>query len=316
MAARLGRLVGTGGSDPMRSFPFLLEAGGPERVSAVTGIDLPETVLDPERPEGKGALVWWHENLVAAVDLVGFCAFSTAGLLADGVRTLDELAGSLLPQALRVGPAWSTASPGAALLAAGASLVVARQLVDRALGSRVGEAGPVRGALADALLEYGIHRGWTSDGEPNDAVRQALGTPRLARSMGVAGRGASSVGGDLGHDPDRDPGHDLGHDPDHDLDRRPGRVLLLSSGALAAVLGTELAFEADLPCSLAELLARLADAPSLPASAGRGRDRSALLVDRDGRPLPSVWRAGRRLHPSDLVHDGDRLDLVAAIAGG
>jgi len=141
VAARLGARVAASGADPMRTFPFLLEAG-PGRLLALTGLDLPPGAEDPNDPAGKGRIVWWHERLVAALDATGFCAFSAAGLLADGELDLDGLARAL------------GAEDGAALIRVGDGVVAAR----RALAERWGVPSSAETSappeLVEALAEY------------------------------------------------------------------------------------------------------------------------------------------------------------------
>ena len=84
----LARRMAARGPEPMRTFPFLLER--PEALP--TGLQ--EAARRPLEvaPTELARLVAWHEDLVLALDVTGFCAFSAAGLLTDGVLSLDELA--------------------------------------------------------------------------------------------------------------------------------------------------------------------------------------------------------------------------------
>jgi aldehyde:ferredoxin oxidoreductase len=138
LAARLGTFVAGNGADPMRTFPFLLEAG-PGRLRALTGLALAPGAEDPLDPAGKGSIVWWHERFVAALDAAGFCAFSAAGLLADGELDLEAFAGVL------------GAADGAELIALGDAIVAVR----RELAARWGRApGAVPDELAAMYAEY------------------------------------------------------------------------------------------------------------------------------------------------------------------
>ena len=116
-AVVLGQCVATGGSDPMRVFPFVADHGP---VPAVN--------------EPPGRRVWWHENFAAAVDATGFCAFSAGGLLADGACTLSELARRIAPDAI---------AEGDAFVAAGASIVLVRRELNRRLGASRTRMHPV-----------------------------------------------------------------------------------------------------------------------------------------------------------------------------
>ena len=88
--------------------------------------------------------------------------------------------------------------------------------------------------------------------------------------------------------------------------RAAGAVIVRAGGRLGELLGSA-PVELDLPRSLADVLAHLAE---------RNPAARALLVDEAGRPVPAVWRDGRPVGAADPVHAGERLDLVLAIAGG
>lgn len=285
-AAILGQCVTPNGSDPMRSFPFLLEAGGRGPLEALLApVELPAGAEDPDRPAGKGRLVWWHENLVAAVDMTGFCAFSAAGLLSDGITDLDELADWILPAALA-----TEDEPGARLLAAGASLSLARRALERRYGA---PAEVDRPAWARELLgrpgmleEYYACRGLGPDGGPTRTAWERLGSEVLAAPVARLGAGdAGDAGGATRPEPSADP-----------APRGGGEVTVRASGPLAERLGAESRHRLAAPLPLAAFLASL----DLPAASG----------------APSVYRDGARLGNGDLVAGGDTLELLVAIAGG
>lgn len=287
LAERLGQCVASGGTDPMKSFPFLLETASAAALRALlAGQPLPAAALEPRNPLGKGRLVWAHENLIAAVDTTGFCAFSAAGLLSDGLCDLDELAQRILPSALRAParPAWQAAAPGERLLALGAHVVLAR----RALAARRGAASELdRPAFARAELalpgmldEYRALRGLDEHGAPTAQASERFGTPRLLALTQLAD-------GPLEEEAAAGP-------------RRAGRVRLRG-----AELPEGCALELELPAPLHEVLAALRAEPSLAA----GRFGA-------GRFLPAVFRDGCRLAPAALVHAGDELELLGVIGGG
>ena len=87
---------------------------------------------------------------------------------------------------------------------------------------------------------------------------------------------------------------------------RPGSVVLLSSGPLARTLGAQARIELDLPATLRDVLEA--------ACAAHPEARDQLFSGAE--PLPAVYRAERRVRPSDLVRDGDRLDLILVVSGG
>ncbi len=99
LASLLGQCVSSRGGDPMRTFPFLAVDGADlSAFRASTGLDLPPGAADPELSAGKGELVAWHEDWANALDMTGFCAFSGAALISDGLCTPDELARELAPE--------------------------------------------------------------------------------------------------------------------------------------------------------------------------------------------------------------------------
>lgn len=302
LAHSLGQRVSAGGTDPMRSFPFSTQDGlDRARIEELTGLALPEGAEDPRDPRGKGRLVWWHENLAAALDAAGFCAFSAAGLLADGACELDELARLVAPRALLSDPAWGGAAPARALLAAGASTALLRRRLDARLGAApAGRAGDPDARLAapGMLDEYGAARGLGADGHPTSDALARLGTAALLE-LGERALAALDAGA-----PRREAGS--GAPEVASEESRPGRVRLHASGPLALELGSAVELELRLPAPAAAVVAELA----------RRRPAAAGSLQRGGRPLVAVFRAGLRLAPDQPVWAGDELDLVLAVSGG
>ncbi len=292
-ASVLGQCVSSGGSDPMRSFPFLVDAAGRERLVELCADlgPLPVGAEDPARPVAKGRLVYWHENLVAAVDATGFCAFSTAGLLADGVCDLDRLAGWILPEALR---ATADTSPGRVLLAAGASLVLLRRMLDGVSDDDAPEWARARLDEPGMLDEYAAWRGLAEDGSIEPARLAALGSDRVLAA----------------------PAHDAPAPVRADRARvasparHLGTVELRAAGSLGAALEPSGRFELALPMTVRELLEHIA------ASDASEDGAVARHLVRDGHLIPTVWRAHERLDADAVVESGDVLELVTAIAGG
>ena len=102
LASVLGQCVSSRGGDPMRTFPFLAVDGADlAAFRASTGLELPPLAGDPRAPDGKGRLVAWHEDWANALDCTGFCAFSAASLLADGLASVADLGERLAPRAMR-----------------------------------------------------------------------------------------------------------------------------------------------------------------------------------------------------------------------
>jgi len=168
LGGALAAEVAARGAEPMRTFAFLLEGGVPRaRAQAlVEPLTISSRGLDPSDPAEKGRLVWWHENFVAGIDATGFCAFSAAGTLADGVIELDELAGELLGMPTERGAT-------EALLAVGASLTL---LALEVAGGSVGRAGRTQG-----LEEYWRLRGVDAEGNILPEVAASIGTPGVLR---------------------------------------------------------------------------------------------------------------------------------------
>ncbi len=265
LAAVLGQCVSSNGADPMRTFPFLMEAGGRARMEALLGdVSLPPGAEDPGGPAGKGRLVWWHENLIAAVDVTGFCAFSAAGLLADGLCDVDGLASWILAE-------------GGDLLALGAEVVAFRRELNRCWGAPEETERPAW--ARDALDQPGMldeYLAWREGArtvpEPiRRAPPQRLGGPNASGLRNAtAPRDVSEGAGGLAPAP-------YAH---------PVRLRRLGRDEVEVAL--------DEACPLHEVL-----------------DLADLAAE-----MPSVYRDGKRLAADDLVHPGDALDLVVAIAGG
>ncbi|MBM3989551.1 MAG: hypothetical protein FJ298_00940 [Planctomycetes bacterium] len=134
LAALLGQCVSSRGGDPMRTFPFLaLDGAALDAFAVSTGLDLPPEAADPEHPCGKGTLVAWHEDWANALDMTGFCAFSAAALLSDGLCDPRELAHELAPQ---------LDERSFSLLDAGAALSTLQRLLNERLGATQGSDVP------------------------------------------------------------------------------------------------------------------------------------------------------------------------------
>ncbi|HEV8113063.1 MAG TPA: aldehyde ferredoxin oxidoreductase N-terminal domain-containing protein [Planctomycetota bacterium] len=225
LAARLGQYAGARGSDPMRTLPFLLADAPASRLRELLApIPLPPGSEDPRDPAGKGRIVWWHENLMAAIDASGFCAFSAAGLLADGVCTLDELADAIAPAALEP-------RTGRGLLAAGASIVAVARDLARRYGARTDEDPPAELSAPGMWPEYARLRGSESFG-PGSILERA---ERLLEEESA--KPAAAV------PPERA--------------RRPGHVLLHCVGPLARELDGVTRLELGLPAPLVDVLAAI-----------------------------------------------------------
>jgi hypothetical protein len=185
LAVRLALRVSTRGSDPMRVQPFLADLAGEERVARLLApLELPEGALDPRDPRGKGRIVWWCENLALALDATGACAFSAAGLLADGVVDLDGLARLVAPPEAAGG-----AAPGRGLLAIGGALA-AMARTGGGSGAEAQGASPEEQVMLDEYRrlrgegldwldpEWGLETAWRRQAD-HDEVHGLVATTRL-----------------------------------------------------------------------------------------------------------------------------------------
>ncbi|MEZ6017758.1 MAG: aldehyde ferredoxin oxidoreductase N-terminal domain-containing protein [Planctomycetota bacterium] len=330
--ARLARCVAGPGRDPMRVGLALADAADERVARALAPLPWPPAGHARGAAAGLGRFVWWHECLAAALDAHGFCAFSAAGLLADGVLTLDELAAALLG-APPIAPHSQDAPaprPSAALLEAGAWIVAARHALAPP-HARLGRAALRHAALGydrtaratdgaleapGALPEYRSVAGLTEEGEL-EGVAALLDPERWTSADGGAlGRAAARLDACQG---ERDarvrhqgaaPESGDAQRADHGRAAAPpaqlGSVVLAGGPALQARLGGELTLDLPLPATIGALL----------AAAERARPEAQGWLVRDGQPLPAVFRRGERVAVHDLVVAGDRLDLVLVVAGG
>jgi aldehyde:ferredoxin oxidoreductase len=239
-----------------------------------------------ERP-APGQLVWWHENLVAALDASGFCAFSAAGTLADGVLDLDRLAQAL------------GHVDGDELLALGASIVLARRSLETRWG--IGGERDRPSALVERLDRpemlpaYRAARGIDADGAPLGEVWENLGRRRLARPWAAPVLEATAV--------EIEPARAslAEHSPTAVVE-----ITVRATGTLADALGAPVGLQLFPGATVGDLMGELA----------RRHPNAERLLGEPVRSPVSVWRAGLRLDVDTALVDGDRIDLVLAIAGG
>lgn len=296
LATLLALQVSSRGSDPMRVQPFLADlaatgatAGRVARL--IAPLALPEGAEDPLDSRGKGRLVWWSENVALALDASGACAFSGAGLLADGVLDLDGLARLVAPQAM---PEMHGPGAGRHFLAMGA-----------ALASLARSGAPRRAAADDSPLlapgmlpEYERLRGdslaWIDPGWALDvAFSRQLAFDASEGLLGPAARPAPAPAGPGG-------GHVL--PPSFPVPGRAhiGRVRLQALGAdLHELDGTEWEFvEGETVQALCERIA--AELPHLDARL----------------EVAALWSSGKKCGLATPLVDGARYELVLALAGG
>jgi aldehyde:ferredoxin oxidoreductase len=308
LAVVLGQCVSSRGADPMRANPFSM--GASDRASLTTllaPLTLPARAEDPLDPAGKGRIVWWHENWMAAIDMSGFCAFSASGLLADGVCTVDELARWIAPAALRAEcDGEATCSLGERLLAAGSSIATLQRALNHHLGARAEHDRPafLREVLDLPSMwpEYAALRGLDESAAPTAETWSRVGettildtrhpflSPATSISPATSTERALGVSADLAAEP-----------------RMSGIVSLRSSGLLERALGHDAEVELDLPLPLADALLEIERARPMAKGA---------LVRAGGGIVPAVYRSAQRLEGTDLVRAGDELHLIVALSGG
>lgn len=291
LASLLGQCISTRGADPMRTFAFLA-ADVPDRARLARLLapwNLPTHAEDPRNPAGKGRLVAWTESFLAIVDATGFCAFSAAALLADGIVDLDELARWIAPDAVRE----VLGDDGRALLAAGATIALVQRDLARVHGATADEDRPAFARTEldrpGMLDEYRRFRGLDAQGRPTDAARHAAGTREVLDLHGEPAEIERPIA-----------------TTSPQLARRRGRVMLRATGPLGVALGSPRDVELALPASFVEVLE---------AACVSDPDVRSWLV-RDGRAIPIAARNGQRLGLGDRIADGDELDLVLALSGG
>ncbi len=302
----LAARVGLRGGEPMRTFPFLMGTGMEitQLAELTAPLPLPSRAADPVSSEGKGRLVWWHENLILALDQLGFCSFAAAGLLADGVMNTEQL-----------GAALGLSPRDPSLIEMGANLGNLWMRVQETCGLREDSPGAVPplaqlGTDPQAPME---HEYWTLrvGGRAATADGCAGGDAVVERALAALRETVP---------PEMDQGQGVGsHDSAAPLvsgPRSTGRVCLRSGGALGRLLeGTgppDLErrgvghLSMPLPASVGEVIAQ---------AAAQWPGAAPLLVN-GGRVLPGVYRAGGALGVTDSVHEGDDLDLVLVVSGG
>ncbi len=229
LGGALAAAVAARGAEPMRTFAFLLEGGVPrERAQKlIAPLELTGRGLDPSDSAEKGRLVWWHENFVAGLDSTGFCAFSAAGVLADGVMELEELAARLLGEG-------AGAAPADELLARGASLcLLARELTGDV-------AAPQEAALKDPWDEYRALRGLDASGRALPEVAAKISSHEVLRWEVMR------------------PSEER-YEPEPVVNRTEGIITFSGSGGIKRALGGSVELSLACPATLNEALLALSE---------------------------------------------------------
>ncbi|MEY2786399.1 MAG: hypothetical protein RL277_2611 [Planctomycetota bacterium] len=238
LLARLAQDHALRNADPMRTSPFLLHDAPDAGALRAALAPLPLSVhgADPNHPEHKGRVLWWHENFLAALDTSGFCAFSASALLSDGLLTLPQLLARLhAPHLLEIG--------------AQALLLLAK----------------LRGrAQMPVEPEYAALRGLEPDGSVSPwAIEAARGNVLIqtAQARLLATTPATAVSTAV--------------DEPALSERAIARLHLGFHGSLAQSFGAERTLELELPCRLETALAALGE-HALLAQASAWRNGSKL----------------------------------------
>ncbi|MGB0332910.1 MAG: hypothetical protein ACPGPE_13960, partial [Planctomycetota bacterium] len=291
LAAEVGQALAVRGPEPLRSLS-ILGLDGARAEQMVTPLP-----WSGDRERDAGTLAFWHECVAAAVDVWGFCSFSAAGLLADGIMGLSELAEALgLEAADGVPAAAGFLRAGADHLALHRELLAGELEIPMELATRHAAAVEGYRAARDADLR-GTVSSSRRGGEPAGGGLQPI----------QADAGDSSASGGPLTVLARGP---LGS-------RLAGHPGLRRSGSEAASSLEGVRIEVQVPTegwTAPELLRALAAA--CPSAA-------PWLLDPSGRPLPAVLQVetpagavgggdieGRRHRPGAVV------ELVLAIPGG
>jgi len=278
LGGALAQEVAARGAEPMRTFAFLLEGGVPRARAQrlVAPLELSRRGLDPKDPTEKGRLIWWHENFVAGIDSTGFCAFSAAGALADGVMELEELAGELLGE-----PASRLVAEE--LLARGASLcLLAREV------SGAGATGkPSQDDLLEPWEEYRALRGLDAEGAVLPEAAVSVGGPEVLRWEHAVPSGGSVA-------------------LSRPVAQGAGEVSFSGSGEVGRALGGTVVVPLEFPVTMGVALEALT----------REREAVRDLLFVNDAPIATGWRDSERVDLDDLLVEGDHLDLVLAVGGG
>jgi hypothetical protein len=234
LLARLAQDHALRSADPMRTSPFLLhdapDAGALR--AALAPLPLSLHGADPNHPEHKGRVLWWHENFLAALDTSGFCAFSASALLCDGLLSVSQLFARLqAPHLLEIGAQ---------------ALLLLAKLRGRARLAVEPEYASLRGLEPD-----GSASPWALDAARDNVLIQTAQTRLLAKAP---------VHGDAAAAEEPEP-----------FVRALAQLHLGFHGSLTQSLGSERTLELELPCRLETAIAALGEHALLAqASAWRG----------------------------------------------
>ena len=233
------------------------------------------------------------------MDVLGLCAFSVAGVLADGVLTLDEVARAVLPEPLR----WPGAErPADAVLALGAHAIGAYQALDESAPFSGAPSGAEWSGWQEACDEYFRLRAPIQRVAPGEPRRwpQGWGTAAFGRPpafvcqpdcapIRVAERAAQQPPGKTAHPASL-----------------PTEITVSCGRTLAVKIPSPVHLSFPAPPTGLELLQALA--------AQYPQARDWLL--REGRPIPALVVDGAAQNPDQSLPANAVVELVLAISGG
>ena len=266
LASRVGSLLAARGPEPMRSLALF----GPRAAT----------------PEEHGTLAYWNTCFAAAIDLSGFCAFSAAGLIADDVVSLAELAVEIAPPA--GWPGAEEVGPALAMMRTGEAHA-ARHLRMGGGGRVISSPGGIDRASVDS--DGRVDREVARAGAAYVAAMRSGVTETPPRPAPAGKRGA--------------PTRTVPSDSEIS-------IVVRASGPLARRIGCdtatgELSLELPGGSTVQSLLEHLA------VRAPRARP---WLLTPGGRAVPVVTCDGVALTDSDSLEPDSTIDLVLVVAGG
>lgn len=244
LVARFAESHALRNADPMRTSPFLLH-DAPDAAAlraALAPLPLCAEGADPDSTAEKGRVLWWHENLLAALDTSGFCAFSASALLSDGLLTLPQLLERLrAPELLEIGAQ---------------TLALLARLRGRAATAPDPEYAALRGLEPDGSLSA-----WALAAARENRLIETAQSRFLSRCA--------------------PPSQVLHADAAALAPLARGHLCFVFHGGLAQIFGPEREVELDLPCRLETALRTLGEHALLAHAsawrAGRKLDRQAWV---------------------------------------
>jgi aldehyde:ferredoxin oxidoreductase len=185
------------GADHLKGMPFTMFAPGRKDIIDRFIGSLPgEGGYDPRSPEGKGRVVWWHENFKTLIDCLGVCIFPVVGLFSEGhlpLETVAELYNSATGLDLSARDLFLSAERVYQLQKAfNVKLGITRKddyFIKSTANGREGKDLPFKKIDLDhpgMLEEYYRYRGYSSNGLPSPNRLKEVGLTREAQELAHA----------------------------------------------------------------------------------------------------------------------------------